>query len=87
MGGLYMQNAAYGIFKKGKVIFNEPVIAPDESNVIVVFLDKQKNVSVRNNKLINIFDALGAWEDSKDTEEIIAEIENSRVSRTTDIDI
>ena len=82
-----MQNAAYGIFKKGKVIFNEPVIAPDESNVIVVFLDKQKNVSVRNNKLINIFDALGAWEDSKDTEEIIAEIENSRVSRTTDIDI
>jgi hypothetical protein len=81
-----MQNAAYGIFKKGKIIFNEPVNAPDESNVIVVFLDKQKNVSAQNNnRLLNIFDTLGAWEDSKDTETIIAEIENSRVSRTADV--
>ena len=81
-----MQNAAYGIFKKGKIIFNEPVTVPDESNVIVVFLDKQKNVSSQNNNgLLNIFDTLGAWEDSKDTEAIIAEIENNRVSRTADI--
>jgi hypothetical protein len=81
-----MQNAAYGIFKKGKIIFNEPVTAPDESNVIVVFLDKQKNMQTQgNNRLLNIFDALGAWEDSKDTETIIAEIESSRTSRTADI--
>jgi len=81
-----MQNAAYGIFKKGKIIFNEPVTAPDDSSVIVVFLDKQKNVSAQNkNSLLNIFDTLGAWEDSKDTETIIAEIENSRVSRTADV--
>ena len=81
-----MQNAAYGIFKKGKIIFNEPVTAPDESNVIVVFLDKQKNMQTpSNNRLLNIFDTLGAWEDSKDTETIIAEIESSRTSRTADI--
>ena len=81
-----MQNAAYGIFRKGKIIFNEPVTAPDESNVIVVFLDKQKRVSAQNNnRLLNIFETLGAWEDSKDTETIIAEIENSRVSQTADI--
>jgi hypothetical protein len=81
-----MQNAAYGIFRKGQIILNEPVTAPDESNVIVVFLDKQKNVpSKNNNKLSNIFDTLGAWEDSKDTETIIAEIENNRVSGTADV--
>ena len=81
-----MQNAAYGIFKKGRIIFNEPVTAPDESSVIVVFLDKQKNVLAQsNNRLLDIFDTLGAWEDSKDTETIIAEIENNRMSRTADI--
>ena len=81
-----MQNAAYGILRKGKIIFNEPVTAPDEANVIVVFLDKQKNVPPQNtNKLLNIFETLGAWEDSKDTEAIISEIEKSRVSRTADI--
>ena len=81
-----MQKAAYGIFRKGQIIFSEPVTAPDDSNVIVVFLDKQKNVSAKNkNALLNIFDTLGAWEDSKDTETIIAEIENSRVSRTADV--
>jgi hypothetical protein len=81
-----MQNAAYGIFKKGKIIFNEPVNAPDESNVIVVFLDKKKSASAKNNnRLLNIFETLGAWEDTKDTETIISEIENSRVSRTADV--
>ena len=81
-----MQNAAYGIFKKGQIIFNEPVTVPDDSSVIVVFLDKQKSIPAQNkNRLLNIFDTLGAWEDSKDTETIIAEIENSRVSRTADI--
>ena len=80
-----MQNAAYGIFRKGQIIFNEPVTAPDDSNVIVVFLDKQANAPTKGkNALLNIFTTLGAWEDSKDTETIISEIEKSRVSRTTD---
>ena len=81
-----MQNAAYGIFKKGKIIFNEPVTAPDDSSVIVVFLDKQTNAPAKNkNALLKIFDTLGAWEDSKDPETIIAEIEKSRVSRMADV--
>jgi len=80
-----MQNAAYGIYKNGKIIFSEPVNDLDESKVIVVFLDKQINAPTHsNNKLLNIFDTLGAWEDSKDTEAIISEIEKTRVSKTTD---
>ena len=81
-----MQNAAYGIFNKGQIIFNEPVTAPDNSSVIVVFLDTRKNAPTQGkNSLLNIFDTLGAWEDLKDTETIIAEIEKSRVSRTADV--
>ena len=81
-----MQNAAYGVFRKGQIILNEPVTAPDESSVIVVFLDGQKTASIRNNNtLLGIFDTLGPWEDSKDTEMIISEIENSRKSRKADV--
>ena len=80
-----MQNAAYGIFRNGHVIFNEPVTAPDDSKVIVVFLDMQKKAPTQNrNALMKLFDALGSWEDSKDTETIISEIEESRVSRAAD---
>jgi hypothetical protein len=83
-----MQNAAYGIFKNGQVILDESVTVPNDSNVIVVFLDKQKDTPTQDkNTLLNIFSTLGAWEDSKDTETIISEIENSRMSRTADIDI
>ncbi|MCL2391026.1 MAG: hypothetical protein FWC66_00285 [Oscillospiraceae bacterium] len=83
-----MQNAVYGIFRKGRIVFNEPVTAPDESNVIVVFLDKPKNeLRQDNNRLLSIFDTLGIWEDSRDTETIIADIENSRVSRAVDVAI
>jgi len=81
-----MQNAAYGIFKQGQIIFNEPVVVPDDSNVIVVFLDKQSNIPLQNrDSLLNIFETLGAWEDSKDTETIIADIESARMSRTSDV--
>ena len=81
-----MQQAAYGIFKKGMVMLNEAVIAPGESGVVVVFLDKQANKQTKNeNELLKIFETLGAWEDSRNTEAIITEIENSRVSRKTDI--
>jgi len=85
-GGLYMQSAAYGTFRRGQVVFNEPVSAPDESSVIVVFLKDQKNEPKQGkNTLSEIFDTLGAWEDSRDTETIISEIEKSRVSRTADV--
>lgn len=80
-----MPNAVYGIFKKGQIILNEPVNAPDESSVIVVFLGNGATVPMQNNKLLEMFDTLGPWEDSKDTETIISEIEKSRVSRTEDV--
>jgi hypothetical protein len=32
-----MQNTTYGIYRKGQIIFSEPLAAPDESNVIAVF--------------------------------------------------
>jgi hypothetical protein len=80
-----MQNAAYGVFKKGIIVFNEPVTAPDDSKVVVVFLDKQADAPVNDGKsLVKLFDTLGAWEDSKDADTIIAEIEKSRISRTAE---
>ena len=81
-----MLNTVYGIYKEGNVIFDEPVNAPDESNVIVVFLGTQISWETQNkNKLSDMFDILGAWEDTRDTETIISEIENSRVSKTANI--
>ena len=81
-----MQNAVYGVYRKGQVIFNEPVTTAEDANVIIVFLDNQVNEpATKNNKLINIFNTLGAWEDAKDINELIDEIEKTRVSKTVDI--
>ena len=81
-----MQQAAFGVFKKGQIILKESVTVPDESDVIVVFLNRQNNrTTKKKNELLEIFDTLGAWEDSKDTEIIIADIEKSRMSRKIDI--
>lgn len=81
-----MQQATYGIFRKGTITLKEPVNAPDESDVIVVFLEKKTNKKRQSgNALLKIFDTLGTWEDSRDTEEIITEIRKSRISRNLDI--
>ena len=78
-----MQQTAYGTFNKGAITFNEPVEAPDNSDVIVVFLNKNINKLTQNrNELLKIFDKLGEWEDTRDTEDIIAEISASRASKT-----
>ena len=81
-----MQQAVYGVYTKGTIVFNEPVSASDESDVIVVFLDKQAN-NQKKNKLSKLFDVLGAWEDSKSADEIIDDIRGSRVSRKSDISL
>ena len=81
-----MQNAAYGTFRRGQIIFNEPVTVADNSNVIVVFLEKQMHTPAQDpSTLLKIFDTLGAWEDSRDTKTIISEIEKSRMPRTADV--
>ena len=79
-----MQQAVYGVYKKGQIVFKEPISASDESDVIVVFLNKQTNEPNKHD-LTSLFDTLGAWEDSKDANAIIAEIKESRRSRKSDI--
>ncbi|MCL1803838.1 MAG: hypothetical protein FWG30_09455 [Eubacteriaceae bacterium] len=81
-----MQNAYYGVFKNGQIILNESIEVPDETSVIVVLLDDQ-NSQPPKNTLVNILDELVVWEDAKDAETIIAEIEKSRLSRSFDIEL
>lgn len=81
-----MQQAAYGIFKKGQIILNEPVNAPDNTEIVVVFLDSVLKYPPQDkNKLLDLFTTLGAWEDSRDADEIIDEIMASRTSKKEDI--
>ncbi|MFP3091278.1 hypothetical protein LQZ21_13230 [Treponema sp. TIM-1] len=72
-----MQNATYGIYKDGQIIFDEPDININNSRVLVVFLDEEPKVS----KLMDFFKLYGPWEDTRDIETIIADIRNSRISK------
>jgi hypothetical protein len=71
-----MQDMAYGTYKNGQIFLDAPSPAIDESRVQVIFL----NEKTRGNSLMDIFDVVGPWEDDRDTETIIAEIRNARVS-------
>ena len=71
-----MPNVAYGTYKNGQVFLDAPSPAIDESRVQVIFLNEE----TKKNSLLDIFDVLGPWEDDRDTETIIAEIRNARVS-------
>ena len=71
-----MQSITYGTYRDGQILLDTPYPAIDESRVQVIFL-KEKNPKI---SLIEIFDVLGAWEDDRDAETIIAEIRNARVS-------
>jgi hypothetical protein len=72
-----MQNAAYGMYKDGQVIFDEPDITINNSRILVVFLDDEP----KEPKLMDIFKLYGPWEDTRDIENIISDIRNSRVSK------
>ena len=72
-----MKNAAYGIYRNGQVLFDEPVEVLGESKVVVVFLDDIQP----KNKLTDVFNLLGSWEDDRSTDEIISDIRESRVVR------
>jgi len=71
-----MQSIAYGTYRDGQILLDTPCPAIDESRVQVIFLREEP----KKNSLMEIFDVLGAWEDDRDTETIIAEIRNARVS-------
>ena len=71
-----MQNTAYGTYKDGQIFLDTPGPAINKSRVQVIFLNEE----TKKNSLMEIFDVLGPWEDDRDTETIIAEIRNARVS-------
>jgi hypothetical protein len=76
-GGIVVQNTAYGTYRDGQVFFDEyPIPVIGESRVQVIFLDEK----TKTNSLLDIFDVLGPWEDDRDTDTIIAETRNARVS-------
>jgi len=77
-----MQSITYGTYRDGQILLDTPYPAIDESRVQVIFLKEETN----KNSLMEIFDVLGAWEDDRDTETIIAEIRNARVS-SSDINL
>jgi hypothetical protein len=72
-----MRSATYGIYKDGKIIFDEPDININNSRVLVVFLDEEPKES----KLADFFRLYGPWEDTRDAETIISDIRNSRISK------
>jgi cell division septal protein FtsQ len=75
--GVFMQNATYGIYKDGQIIFDEPDVNINNSRVLVVFLDDEP----REQKLTDFFELYGPWEDTRDIETIISDIRNSRISK------
>ena len=72
-----MNNTSYGTYKNGQIFLDAPSPDIDESRVQVIFLNEETK---KKNSLMDIFDVLGPWEDDRDTETIIAEIRNARVS-------
>lgn len=67
-----MQEAAYGMYKGGQIIFDDPDVSIDNSRVLVVFLDKEPA------KITEFFELHGPWEDTRDAETIISDIRNRK---------
>jgi hypothetical protein len=76
---VFMQSAIYGMYKDGQIIFDEPDININSSRVLVVFLEDDPG----EQKLMDFFKIHGPWEDNRDVETIIADIQNSRISKDT----
>jgi len=72
-----MQNAVYGMYNDGQVVFDEPVPIR-ESRVKVVFLNKKP---LEICAIDNFFETYGVWEDSRTPDKIINDIYSSRINR------
>jgi hypothetical protein len=72
-----MQSATYGMYQDGQIIFDEPDININNSRVLVVFLENDP----KEQNLMDLFKIHGPWEDTRDVETIIADIQNSRISK------
>ncbi|MDR2428254.1 MAG: hypothetical protein LBD62_00430 [Candidatus Margulisbacteria bacterium] len=73
-----MQTAAYGIYKNGRIILDEPAQTAASARVLVVFLENKKT---SKSKLTNFFKLHGAWEDTRGADAIIKDIYNSRLAK------
>ena len=72
-----MQNTAYGTYRNGQIFLDDsPSPSIDELRVQIIFLNEKP----KKDSLMDIFEVLGPWEDDRDTDAIIAEIRNARVS-------
>ena len=81
-----MQGVVYGVYKNGQVVLNELVAADENTNVIVVFTNKHENITgTKKNPLVEMLETLGPWDDSREADEIIADIKSSRISRSFDV--
>lgn len=70
-----MKEAAYGMYKDGRIIFDEPDAGIDNSRVLVVFLDHEPA------KITDFFELYGPWEDTRDADTIISDIRKSRIAK------
>jgi hypothetical protein len=73
-----MSDTAYGTYRNGQVFLDVPASVVEESRVKVTFLGKKNE----RDSWVDIFDVLGPWEDDRDTETIITDIRNARISRS-----
>jgi len=79
-----MKTTVEGIYKEGKVTLKESVPYGENAKVLVVFLEDDRTMAFRKEKLMNL---IGSWEDNRDAETIIAEIYGDRVSSKDDIEL
>ncbi|MDR1453536.1 MAG: hypothetical protein LBJ25_06150 [Candidatus Margulisbacteria bacterium] len=73
-----MQTAAYGIYKDGQILFDEPTVQANNTRALIVFLSsllKQKN---KQTKLADFFNLYGSWEDNRSADTVINDIRQSR---------
>jgi hypothetical protein len=77
---IFMQTAAYGIYKDGQVFFNEPLAVSGETNVVVVFLDEKPP----RRRLTDVFELFGEWEDGRTADEIAEDIRACRLARDSE---
>lgn len=73
-----MQTAAYGVYKDGQILFDEPAIQTNNTRVLVVFLSSLLKQKSRQTKLADFFNLYGSWEDTRSADTVVNDIRQSR---------
>lgn len=79
-----MKTTVEGIYNSGKITLKENIDLEGTADVLVVFLD---NINEKKNKMQKLLSTFGSWKDSKEAEEIISNIYESRSFRKEDISL